>query len=68
MIIVKSFNKHYNTKTVEVELFADAKSEIPDNIEIDGMPKGYSIELGSIAQTADGDFAYRKSNGTWNWV
>ena len=68
MIVVKSFDRHDNTKTVEVELFADSKSEITDDIAIDGMPTGYSIEVGSVAQTSDGDFAYRKSNNTWNWI
>lgn len=68
MVIVKEFKKHYSTRTVEVELFADEKTEITDNIEIDGMPKGYSIEPGSSAMTANGEIAFRKSDNTWNWL
>jgi len=68
MVFVKGFEKHYNTKTVEVELFADEKSEITDDITIDGMPKNYTIEPGSSAMTANGEIAFRKSDNTWNWL
>ena len=67
-IKVTEISLNANTKTAQVSLFADAKSEVTDNMQIDGVPSGYSIELGSDVMTASGELAFRKSNGTWNWV
>ena len=56
------------TKTALVSLFADTKSEVTNDVEVPDIPSGYNIEAGSSVITAAGDFAFRKSDGTWNWV
>ena len=56
------------TKTALVSLFADTKEEVIDDLEVNDIPAGYSIEFGSSVLTSNGDLAFRKSDNTWNWV
>lgn len=69
MIIVQELSENDgNLKTVKVQLFADAKSEVTADANIIGLPTGKSIEMGSSVITAAGEVAFMKSDGTWNWV
>ena len=57
------------TKEAKYSFFADTKAEVTDNMEgTIGLLKGYIIEAGSSVLTANGEFAFRKSDGTWNWI
>ena len=55
-------------KTAKLSLFVDDKSEVTSSMEIDEMPVGYTIGESSSVMTADGDIAFMRSDGTWNWV
>ena len=69
MIIAKEKkNTDHDENTFEVYLFADSKSEVVPGATIIGLPKNAGIEPGSRCMTADGDFAYMKSDGNWNWI
>jgi len=56
------------TMEADVSLFADTQSEVVPNVKIQGMPEGYSISAGSSVMTANGDMAFMKSDGNWNWL
>ena len=57
------------TNTYKVTAFADVKSDVDDGTEpFVGLPRNATIERGSMVITADGDVAFMKSDGTWNWV
>lgn len=49
-------------------LFADTKEEVVEGAEISGMDDDDIISSGSNVYTANGDVAFRTSEGTWNWV
>ena len=69
MVRVKEVNAtNASTKQMDVGLFADTKSEVTNDIMPDGMINGYTIMQGSTCITASGEMAFRKSDGTWNWV
>ena len=54
-----------------ISAFADTKSEVQSAELSDyiGLPTDATkIEIGSDVITADGDFAFMKSNGSWNWI
>ena len=55
-------------KNVIVNLFADAKADITDDMRVIGMPNTYKMQMGSSVITSDGEFAFLKSDGTWNWI
>lgn len=55
-------------KTVVARLFADAKEDVTDGMTIIDMPDGYTLDTESTVFTASGDYAVRKSDGTWNWI
>lgn len=63
-------NTDWDKNTYRVTLFADTKDEMSSVplSDIEGLPEGSSIEMGSTVITADGDVAFYKSDGTWNWV
>jgi len=67
-ISVKEISLNHSTKTANVSLFADTKEEVTDNITVDGVPNDYTLELGSSVMTTNGELAFRKSDGTWNWL
>ena len=56
--------------TYKVALFADTKAEVATTplSEIVGFPKDGLIEMGSSVITASGEFAFMKSDGSWNWI
>ena len=54
--------------SVVVNLFADTKEEVTDGMQVQGLPEGYSIAAESTVFTASGDYAIRKSDGTWSWI
>ena len=56
-----------DTHEAKVSIFADTKAEVGTS-QIEGLPVGYNIELGSTLMTADADIAFMKSDGSWNWV
>jgi len=60
-------NSDDNENTFLISAFADTKAEVATGDFI-GLPDGGEIEIGSDVITADGDFAFRKSDGTWNWI
>lgn len=71
MIKAMSVDIDNRTNEATVSLFADEKSEVPDDmssVEVKGLPKGVTIAMGSKVTTADADLAYRKSNNKWNWI
>ena len=52
-----------------IPFFADTKTEVTDDMTgAVGLLDGFSIQQGSTVITAEGDFAFRKSDGTWNWL
>lgn len=55
---------------VVVSLYSDTKDEVETTStdDIIGFPKGKEIEPGSTVLTADADLAFKKSDGTWNWI
>lgn len=68
MIRVKDLkNTDTDPNTFLISAFADTKEEVDTGTFI-GLPANATIEMGSTVITADGDVAFMKSNGTWNWV
>lgn len=56
-------------KEAKYSFFADTKTEVTDDMTgAVGLLDGFSIQQGSTVITAEGDFAFRKSDGTWNWL
>ena len=56
------------TMKAVVKLFADAKEDITDDMTIEGMPEGYSLDAESWVITAEGDIGILNSAGEWNWI
>ena len=67
MIEVTSVTK-VDSHTYRIEAFADTKAEVDAGDPIVGMPPDKSIGIGSSVMTADGEIAFMKSDGRWNWV
>ncbi len=61
-------NTDGNEKDFYIVAFADTKAEVTPDAKFVGLPDGASIEFGSRLTTAEGDLAYMKSDGAWNWV
>lgn len=57
-----------NIKGDIVSLFADEKTDVTSSMEIADLPTGTTIGTGSSVRTADGEIAFKKSDGTWNWL
>lgn len=60
-----------DTKEAKYSFFADTKDEVVDNMtqaNTKGLLAGLEIQQGSTMITAEGDFAFRKSDGSWNWL
>lgn len=56
--------------TADVSLFADTREEVLDDmsdVEVQGLPAGTKIAMGSSVLTSGGELAFRKSDDTWNW-
>ena len=54
--------------SAEITCFADAKADVTESMTIVGLPYGITPSMGSSVITADGDVAFLKSDGTWNWI
>ena len=65
---VFSISEYTTDDTIDALVFADTKEEVSDDMEIEGIPKGKVISYGSSLITANGDIAFLKSDGTWNFV
>lgn len=68
MIKVTDIKLNPEKKTATASLFADTKSEVTGDFEVQGLPDGYSLEFGSSILTASGELGFVKSDGTINWV
>lgn len=60
-------NTDANANSFKVSLFADTREEVVPGATIIGMPEDATIEMGSDVFTSDGQMAFMRSNGTWNW-
>ena len=72
MIVVNEWkNSDAKPTTYKISAFADTKSEIATATFADyiGLPSDATkIEIESDIMTANGEFAFMKSNGQWNWL
>ena len=72
MIVVSEWkNSDANPTTYKISAFADTKAEVSSATLADyiGLPSDATeLEIESDIITADGDFAFMKSNGQWNWL
>lgn len=64
----KMENTDSNENSFTVSLFADTKEEVVPGAEIVGFPANATMEIGSTCMTAEGNFAFMKSDGIWNWI
>lgn len=67
MVKVTDIRLNTVTKKATVSLFADTKSEVA-TATIEGLDPSYSVDAGSSVITANGELAFMKSDGTWNWI
>lgn len=67
MVQVTNISFNHDMKTAKVSLFADSKSDITSGMTLNGVPEGYTLEMGSSALTADKDFGFLDSTGQWHW-
>ena len=67
MIIATKVTKTGDT-SYKVDLFADSKNEVIPSADIKGLPVGATISPASSCMTANGEVAFMKSDGTWNWL
>lgn len=54
--------------TYEVKAFADTKEEVTAGATFVGFPPNGTMAPGSTVDTAKGEQAKLKSDGTWEWV
>ncbi len=66
--VIKVISVDREAKEAQVDLFADTRTEITDEMEIQGMLMGFSPGFGSSVLTANGEIGFLKSDGTWNWA
>lgn len=64
--VIKFYKESYPLSGVV--LFADQKTDVSNDMTVEGLPDGFTIPWGSKVITADGEVGYLKSSGTWNWV
>ena len=67
-MVVNDITLNPRKKTAKVSVFVDDKSEVTDDMVIDEIPDGYTIGESSTVITSNADFAFRRGDGTWNWV
>lgn len=60
-------NSDANENSFLISAFADTKAEVATGKFI-GLPENAEIEMGSSIMTANGEVAFMKSDGTWNWL
>ena len=64
-------NSDKNPTTYKISAFADTKAEVQSASFADyiGLPSdATAFEMESDIMTAAGEFAFMKSDGTWNWL
>lgn len=66
MIVVQELQKVAEPNVYKISAFADTKTEVGTS-KIEGLPDGARIYIGSSLLTANGELAFMKSDGTWNW-
>ena len=52
----------------QIQAFADDKTDVVEGATFKNLPVGAKIQPGSSIVTANGEIAFRKSDGAWNWV
>lgn len=52
----------------QISAFADQKADVTTGMRIKNLPTDWEIQPGSTILTADGDVAFKKSNGKWHWA
>ena len=65
MVKIMKITQENNNKII-AELFADSKADSFDSIE--GLSPNFKLSAGSSVITANGDFAFLRSDGIWNWI
>ena len=55
-------------KDVVAHLFASAKEDVGDDMEVQGLPSNYTLTAGSYVRTAAGEIGQLDFDGTWVWV
>lgn len=66
MLSVSEIKISPDSTKAKVQLFADAKTDVTTEAVAEVV--GREVQMGSSVITADGDIAFLKSDGTWNWV
>lgn len=66
--VQKLENRDPDTNSYYIEAFADTKNEVTPDATFEGLPEGATIEMSSSLITANGEVAFMKSDGQWNWV
>lgn len=70
--VEEKINTDSDENSFRIRAFADTKAEVStasiEDGDYRGLPKSAKIEIGSSMRTADGEFAYMKSDGNWNWI
>jgi len=66
MIVVQELQKVAEPNVYKISAFADTKNEVGTS-KIEGLPDGARVYIGSSLLTANGELAFMKSDGTWNW-
>lgn len=52
----------------QITAFADDKTDVVEGATFKNLPPGAKIQPGSTIYTANGEAAFYKSDGTWNWI
>jgi hypothetical protein len=66
MIVVTDIKISPDGAKARVSLFADEQSDVTSEAISEAV--GMEVQPGSSVITADGDIAFMKSDGTWNWL
>ena len=66
MLVVTDIKVMPDDIAARVQLFADAKADLTD--EAVSAAVGRKCAMGSSCLTADGEVAFLKSDGSWNWL
>lgn len=52
----------------QISAFADQKADVTTGMKIKNLPTDWVVQPGSSIMTADGEMAFKKSNGKWHFV
>lgn len=67
MVKVEKIKLDPRTMTAVADLVADSQSDVQAGMQVEGLPQGYTLAMGSSVFTMDQDIAFLDSNGTWIW-